>query len=209
MRSRFRYRYDRERLQAAIRGAGILCLSALALYAQPGHQPKPLSVCELLAHRSEYADQVVTVRGEIRTGAHGIFLAAGPECSFRLVTRGVTWQNVIYLSYPYTSKQSRDPTDRADFGIDWNSEKELASQIAKLRFTSKNDRLFETVAGLFRTYADLENRVNPMLPPGSDLRTLGFGPGGYAPGKLLIKTRMDPAVVHQSERETGRRPDIQ
>ncbi len=175
----------------------LVLLAALGLHilsGQPTAGPKnPLTVCELVAHREQYADRIVAVRGELRVEPHGLWLSADSDCKNRLVTNGVSWPNTIYLEYP--NKASQDSTDHADFDVDWAAEKRVNSIVNQLGFDPKKDRLFETIVGMFRTYLHLENRVNPNLPQGSYLRTLGFGPGGYAPAKLLIKTRLAPAVV--------------
>ena len=162
----------------------------------PLKQQKPLTICELLTHRGEFADKLVTVRGELKAGPHGGWLEADPDCKYRLVTKGVTWRNKIWLQYP--NNRSPEASDHADFGFDRLTEIKLNSIVSGLGFDSTNDHLFETVIGLFRTFSDrdLDSRVNPNFPPGTYLRTLGFGAGADAPAKLLIKARKDPVVVH-------------
>jgi hypothetical protein len=110
------------------------------------------------------------------------------------MTKGVTWENDIWLQYP--NNRSSDPTAHADFQVDWPAEETANSAIKELGFDPQKDQLFETVTGLFRTYPDLDRRVNPDLPKGSFLRTLGFGPNADAPAKLLIKATKDPVVAH-------------
>jgi hypothetical protein len=172
--------------------------SALLLSGQPSGQPQEqaLTVCDLLARRLQYADKLVTVRGEIKVGPHGSWLAADPECKYQLVTRGVTWERVIWLQNPLN--RSSEPLYHADFEADLRAEQKLDSSVREQHFNLAKDRLVETFVGLFRTYADadLDHRVNPILPPNSALRTLGFGPGGYAPAMLLIKTAKDATVIH-------------
>lgn len=172
-------------------------LGVLVLDAQPLQQAgQPLTVCELLVHRQEYADKILTVRGEIKTGPHGAWLTAGPKCEYRILTKGVTWENEIWLQYP--NNRSSDPAAHADFQVDWPAEETVNFAIKELGFDPQKDQLFETVTGLFRTYPDLDRRVNPGLPAGSFLRTLGFGPNADAPAKLLIKATKDPVVVHSA-----------
>ena len=155
-------------------------------------QAKPLSVCELIAHRIEYNGQLVTVRGEVKAGPHGGWLAPDSSCQYKLVTRGVEWPNLIFLTYPL--KQSKDPDDHADFKVDWPAIKQADSRIMRAGFNADMDRLIETYVGKFVTYKDLENRVNPGIP---GARRLGFGPVGLdAPAQLLVKTVRDVLVVH-------------
>jgi hypothetical protein len=170
--------------------------SALLLNGQPSGQPheQTLTVCDLLAGRQQYADKLVTVRGEIKVGPHGSWLAADPECKYQLVTRGITWERVIWLQNPLN--RSSEPLYHADFEADLRAEEKLDSSVHEQHFNLAKDRLVETFVGLFRTYADLDHRVNPILPRNSELRTLGFGPGGYAPAMLLIKTAKDATVIH-------------
>jgi len=161
------------------------------LFAQGAGQraASPMSVCELVMHRLEYNGKIVTVRGEVKASQHGIWLES--ECASSLVTKGVTWPNAVFLRYPST--KSRIEADRADFSIDWGAEEKITAQIDRLGFDPTSDQLFETVTGLFRTYPDLQDRVSPNIqiaPRG------GFGPDGYFPAQLIIKTRLAPEVIH-------------
>ncbi len=174
-------------------------LVVLPLAGQPQSKlTVPVTVCELLSHREDYANRLVTVRGQVTEGPHGAYFTAGPECHFKLVTKGVTWRNLIYLSSP--NNKSVDPAAHADFEVDLDAEAKIMTDIRRLNFNPKTDTLVETVVGLCRILEDLDHRVNPSLPDGGFLRTLGFGPGLDAPVELLIETRRDPAVLHRDGR---------
>src|SRR6266851_8484114 len=118
----------------------------------------PLSVCELVAHRSEYNGRLVTVRGEAKSGAHGGWLTASSECQYQLVTRGITWPNDIYLAYP--DNRSRIEENHANFEIDWKSIQKAEEAVRRSGFNRQTDHIIETYVGRFVTYVDLENRVN-------------------------------------------------
>lgn len=169
----------------------LMLLGAFTSYAQGKKQEdRPLSVCELIAHREEYNEKLVTVRGEVEVG-EGAWLDAGPDCKYQLVTKGVVWPIAIWLAYP--NNRSIDPMDHADFGIDWRAEKAVNAIFTKLGFDPEKDHLYETFVGLFRTYLDLDKRVNPNH---QDWPRLGFGHLNAAPAQLLMKIRKDLIVVH-------------
>jgi len=151
----------------------------------------PISVCEALSHRTEYSSHLITVRGEVKGGGHGAWLVASEDCRFKLVTKGLTWSNIIYLTYP----ENRSPLqeDHADFQVDWKSIQKAADAAREARFDPEKDRIFETFVGLFVTYFDLENRVSAGIP---GALKLGFGPVGLeAPAQLLIKSKSAVEVV--------------
>jgi hypothetical protein len=157
-------------------------------------QARPLSVCEVIAHRAEYNGLLVTVRGELRGGPHGGWLAPDSDCAYKLITRGVEWPNVIFMTYPLN--QSKDADYHADFKVDWPAIERAEAQVTRARFNADVDRLIETYVGRFVTYPDLENRVSPSVP---GARRLGFGPVGLdAPAQLVVKTVGDVVVTHRT-----------
>jgi len=175
-----------------VKAVSVGLLSAVALIAQPvGSGAKPLSVCELIEHRMAYNRRIVTVRGQVRWGPHGDWLAASSECEHRLVTKGVVWPDVIYLAYP--NNQDRDLDSHAGFKADLRAIAKDKERLRRAGFDPETDRLYRTYVGLFVTIEDLENRVNPGIP---DFERLGFGPLPLgAPAQLLIKTVGDSVFV--------------
>jgi hypothetical protein len=157
-----------------------------------GDRARPLSVCELIEHRMTYDRRVVTVRGEVKWGPHGDWLASSSVCQYKLTTKGVEWPAVIALAYP--NNHSSDPDDHASFSVDWGAIAKDKEELRRAGFNPDSDRLYRTYVGLFITYPDLENRVNPGI---RDFERLGFGPLPLgAPAELLIKGVVDPVVVH-------------
>ena len=165
---------------------GILFSWTLALCGQA-----PVSVCDLVAHRAELNNKIVTVRGIVEAGGHGTFLSAAPSCTYTLMTRGVLWPNIIALSYPNNS--SLVPTDHAKFRIDWRSIRVAEDAALRAGYDPHVDREVATFVGLFVTYGDLENRVSPGL---NGAPRLGFGPDSLgAPAQLLVKSVKDLVVI--------------
>lgn len=148
-----------------------------------------MSVCDLIAHRSEYDQRMVVVRGAVQ-GGDGAWLVASPDCDYKLITKGVTWRNIIFLTYP--DNRSKVQADHADFPIDWQAIRRTEQQASRDGFDPKREHHVVTYIGLFITYRDLDNRVSPGVP---GALKLGFGPLGEAPGQLLIKSLRDVAVV--------------
>lgn len=110
---------------------------------------------------------------------------------YRLVTAGVKWPNIIYLTYP--NNRSRDPSDRAPFSLDWTAVRREGDMLKRVSFRVDVDKEIATYEGLLVTYRDLERRVSPGIP--GALR-LGFGPTGLgAPCQLIIRTVSDVVVL--------------
>lgn len=172
--------------------AFLLLAGTMASAQTPEPGTPPLSVCEALAKRTDFQRRMIKVRGEVRSGGHGAYLVPSAICSDKVVTRGVEWPNVIFLTYPNNASPSE--TDHASFRIDWRTIRKTQNAIRRAPFNPDTDRIIETYTGLFETYLDLEKRVSPGVP--GALR-LGFGPVGLgAPAQLLIQAATDAAVVH-------------
>jgi hypothetical protein len=163
-----------------------VCLCAAAADRLP-----PLSVCEAVAKRGEYAGRIVAVRGAVIAGGHGPYLVPSGPCSYELVTRGVTWPNIINLVLP--GNRSPDLTVHAPFKPDWKAIQAAEDYLVRTGFQSGVDTETATYLGLFVTYADLDKRVSPGVP--GALR-LGFGPTGLgAPAQLVFRTVRYVSVV--------------
>lgn len=172
----------------------VVLMLAVSGPAEP--DDKPLSVCELLSKRLQYSGKMVVVRGEVKPGGHGPYLIASADCGVALVTKGVTWPNVVNLAYP--DNRSKLVEYHADFEMDWRSVEKAESEEKRQRFNPETDRIFKTFSGLFETFSDLENRVTPELP---NAPKRGFGPLGLdAPAQLLIKNVRDVVVVREPRR---------
>jgi hypothetical protein len=167
-------------------------LFSLALHAQmPEEKLVPLSVCELIANRNDHNGRIISVRGEVKGGPHGEWMTASTDCRYQLISRGETWPNIIFLSYP--NNRSPLDEDHANFNIDWDSIHQAEETIKRGGYKPGVDRLIETYVGRFVTYSDLDKRVNPGVP---GAHKLGFGPVGLdAPAKLLIRNARDAIVL--------------
>jgi len=174
-------------------GATLGLLSVVAALVQTSDpSPRVVSFCELLEHRVEYNGLIVKVRGEVKAGGHGPSLTAPSTCDYRLVTRAVTWPNVIFLTYP--NNQSPVPEDHAGFRVDWKSIRSAEQSVRLSNFDLNTDHLFETYVGRFVTHPDLGSRVNPPSLGGT---RLGFGPIGLdAPAQLVIESVSEVSIVH-------------
>ncbi len=180
-------------------------LGLLALYARAAPDQTPaLSVCDLVARRNAYNGRMVAVRGKLE-GVEGAWLVAPSDCEYKLVTKGVIWQNIIYLAYPLNSPAAPDYY-HADFTTDWKAIRKAEGESVRAGYDPSVDSKIATYVGLFRTYEDLGSRVNPNLP---GALKLGFGPVGLeAPAMLLVQSVGDLVVIHghQGDQETGKKP---
>lgn len=142
-----------------------------------------VSVCELIANRIEHSGRMVAVRGRVAAGGHSLYLVADDACSYRLVTRGVTWPNIISVEVP--NNKSPDPDARAPFSLSTREERSIDAYFRRISWRDGLSAEEATYVGYFVTYIDLEKRVSPGVP-GALL--LGFGSIGLgAPGQLLIQ----------------------
>jgi hypothetical protein len=180
---------------------------------------KPLSVCEVLERRAELMGRfetqagdsktvpgrgLVSVRGEVKSGPHGSYLAAAPTCTFKLRITGTTWPsgfttpgaaypNIIWLDYPVNT--SRFESSHAPFEVDWVSVRRAEGQARRQGCCSVSDQLFETFTGLLVSYDKFEMQASPAAPI---VKRRGFGPAGLdAPAELLIKSVADVVVIRK------------
>jgi hypothetical protein len=169
----------------------IFTLALISSYASSAEDAAPLSVCKLIARRYEFNGRIVEVRGKIVEGGHGIYLASAQECAHELVTRGVTWPNIINLEYP--NNHSPDADSHAPFEADLKAFRVADANAERMGYRHGIDTEIATYVGLFMTYPDLDRRVSPRVP---DALRLGFGPAGLgAPAQVLIRTIKDVVVI--------------
>jgi hypothetical protein len=162
--------------------------------------PAPtLSVCEAIMERSQHNGELVALRGEIAWGGHGNYMVAPATCSYRLVTKGLVWPNVINLRFP--NNHSPDPFDHAPFTPDLRAIEATRRYLVKVAFADDVDIELATYVGLLVTFSDLDRRVSPGVPGAPKL---GFGPVGLeAPVQLLIKTIENVSVIKGGRARRG------
>jgi len=153
-----------------------------------------VSVCDAIAQRLELNGQMLAIRGVFHSG-EGVWLTAYPDCGYRLVTKGVTWPNVVDLEYP--NNKSTDTGLHAPFGVDSKNIHRFEKETAR-PFDPDTEDILATFVGLFQTYSDLGSRVNPNM---QDPR-FGFGHMGAAPARLIIQHILinDVSVVKKEPR---------
>ncbi|MGB7763197.1 MAG: hypothetical protein WBL61_25405 [Bryobacteraceae bacterium] len=173
----------------------LLCaLCATVPNARAADQQSAMSVCEVIARRMEFSGRMVTVRG-VEVVVEGGALYADRDCTYKLVTRGVVWPNVINLAYPNNS-QSMDPNTHAPFEADWASIERSEAAALRAGYKLEDDLKVATYVGLLLTYDndELGRRSNaglrvPFL--------LGFGQAGFgAPAQLVIRSERDVVILH-------------
>lgn len=170
----------------------IWLLAATVMGQSIKHDDIGYSVCEVLSHRIRLDGRLILVRGIVKSGGHGIWLAADGECRHELLTKGVRWPNEIYLAYP--NNQSKDETVHAPFSVDWRSVAKSEEVTKRAGYRDDRDDIVITYEGLFVTYRDLARRVSPNVP---GALKLGFGTQGAFPAQLLIRRIVKTVVVHK------------
>ena len=169
----------------------LIHFTCLIASAQHHQKLTPLSVCEVIENRLSLHGKMIELRGEERAGGHGSYLIPDSDCAFSLMTNGVKWRNVIFLTYPNIRLQAE--FGYTDFKTDMNSIEQSLNEVKRAGYNPAKDRIITTYSGLFLTYFDLEKRVNPRIP---EMHNLGFGPPGLnSPAQLLIKGKQNTTIL--------------
>ncbi len=141
---------------------------------------KVYSVCEVLADLASFNGKMISVRGAV-LGGQGTFLVG--NCQSKLVVKGFTWPNLIWLTFPYKSS--------TPFNADLATYQHVMDAVKRMH-PGKNDQIVLTYLGVLES-DDLAKRtsLNRMGQPTG----IGFGAQNMAPAQLVIKTVMDPQVI--------------
>ena len=173
----------------------LLILATLFWCASWADIDRPLSVCEVVSNRDKYRGEIVAVRGRVKGGGHGIFLAPDVECKYVLKTNGIVWPNIINLTLP--NNHSKDPDVHAPFRPDWLSLRKADVYCSRQGYAANLDIEVATYIGLFVTYVNLADRVSPGVPGAP---RLGFGPTGLgAPTQLVIRSVRDVTITKNAK----------
>jgi hypothetical protein len=158
----------------------------LPIWAQA--MPPVMSVCELLTNREKYHGKLVEVRGLVKGGGHGAWLAA-EDCGLVLKAAGYKWPNQVHLTFPHNQSPIKD--DHANFEVNFAAIRKLDQAARKAKYDPETDLQRATYTGLFRALGDLSQhlRGDSRNPTGA-----GFGPES-APAQLLIQSARDLTIV--------------
>lgn len=150
------------------------------------HGAPSLTVCDAIAQRLEYTGSIVAIRAKVSPGGHGPYLEAVLPCRQEIVTRGVSWPNIVALDYPKSS-------DETAIALDTKAVRRAEDYLRRRAYHPGTDVEIATYVGLLTTYPDLDTRVSPGIP--GAIR-LGFGPPGLgAPVQLIVQTIRDITVM--------------
>ncbi|MGA1989935.1 MAG: hypothetical protein ABSH46_02650 [Bryobacteraceae bacterium] len=129
------------------------------LAAPPVMPSRTLSVCEVLADDpTKLNGQVVAVRGLLQKTQEGLSLRG--ECKSHLVTRGVTWENVLAVSAE-AADENADPSWRR-----------MSDKLTGLHASLSRERVWVTIVGRLKT---LESMDDELIQEPDGLRKAGFG----------------------------------
>jgi hypothetical protein len=165
----------------------------------------PLTVCEVLANPLQFNGKDLAVLGRFGITDEGRWLSED-DCGRRLVTKGFTWPNLIWVECCY------QPAPDPPTGSLLLDEAALAEKLRQVRKTTqlrlvkrwvgsgvvKNGVAVPTSSGWQDVredwavaYGRLETRGEPQVVRGGDgqLRGFGFGHLAAAPVQLIIKQK--------------------
>lgn len=174
----------------------LFLMTGVPISVQGAEPELPVTVCDALTSRLQYSGHIIAIRGQVKPGGHGAYMAPASGCSHELTTRGVVWPNIINLAF--ANNRSPIEADHASFSPDFRAIRAADKYLATSGFRPGVDIEIATYVGLFVTYPDLEKRVTPGV---AGALRLGFGPAGMgAPAQLLIKTIEDVAMIRAQQR---------
>lgn len=146
----------------------------------------PLTVCEVLNALPRYRNQMVTIRGELRSTEEGTYLSAA-ECHKPLVVSGQTWEpeRAISLIPPDSTSVEHPESPAPIVKVDPASGKLLSQPSA-----DSKGRVWITIRGR------LETRLNFELVRWGDgtLRPYGYGHLNLSPAQLVYQEMRDAAI---------------
>jgi hypothetical protein len=155
---------------------------------------KSLSVCELLDRRIELNGQIVTVRGELHGGYHGISLVPH-DCKTKVITEGYEWPEAVCLRN--TLGASRPDELQGEF---WNrqADRSFVVTVAGRFETKEHFPILPSVRGdtVRAGFCHLNTAVAQLayskiydleiLQPAYPLKLSNFPSGGDADGTLRL-----------------------
>jgi hypothetical protein len=154
------------------------------LQAGIGQQPQPqriLTVCDVLADDpTRLNGKIIRVKGVLEETPEGTWLVA--DCKTHLVTKGLTWANVLWVSVGTDLEAVRS----------WDK---FGEKLGRLRYKPERDRIWLTINGMLETRASMDDQVVQM-PYG--LHRAGFGHMGDAPAEIRVISVEDVSVEHRS-----------
>jgi hypothetical protein len=145
-----------------------------------------LSVCAVLKDLPKYNGKIIAVRGVVEGSSEGGSIL-DRHCTVRLVTNGYLWPTAIALELPTTFFSQ----GTVDFDVDWVALQRVDKQVQQMRFDAASDKLWLTYVGLFETREKLEVGVDPD----GKRWPVGFGHLSRAPGRLIVKTAINPFIA--------------
>jgi hypothetical protein len=156
------------------------------------HVQRPLTVCEILSHASEYDGEMVQVRSRMNSTGEGSWLIA-EGCDGVFVAAGKVWPSWIAVGLPPgPDQQTRSYIHTVSFYFDWESYERFQGKAALLRQRVAAECLEGIYAGMFETRTDWASATQTYF--GGRTRVFGLGPQGAAPGQLIPKSYDD---IHQ------------
>jgi len=159
----------------------IAVLSQTAGESPTGPPARYSTVCEVLKDDPVRLNgSVISVRGILSISDEGAWLFG--DCEKHLVTRGVTWSNVLWLETDETDAQAV------------RSVKNMWKRIRTLHADPRNDSVYVTLVGRLETEASMNAAIVPRMD--GTLARAGFGHLGAAPAQIVIQKATDITVVH-------------
>jgi hypothetical protein len=140
-----------------------------------------LTVCEALAHASEYDGKVVQIRDRVAGGMEGAAFV-GPDCPGIFVTEHKKWPSAIVWTMPSQRDLIVHPVA---FSFDWSSDEILKKRWAVLRKRLPDRCIAATYTGMF------ESMSHDKLKKSDGWMIDGFGHLNSAPAQLVLKSADD------------------
>jgi hypothetical protein len=167
--------------------------------AQQGGRGRPhvesaLTVCEVLAHASQYDGKVIQIRARTEGTDEGWWFI-GDGCDGVFVTEEQRWPSAIAIgSAPVpNAPRSADYVHVVDFEFNFESLNILQRRLELLRQSVPPGCIEVIYTGLFETRSDW-TKAKVTYPDGHST-FFGFGHLGGAPGQLIPKSADDARAI--------------
>ncbi len=165
------------------RKARLIIAVIIAIHAaMAAPRPDTLSVCDLIPDDpTKHNGEIVSVRGSLEATQEGTWLAG--ECNNRLVTKGVTWGNILWVY-----------VDSSDEKID-RSWRLISDKLSRLHAHIDTDLIWVTIVGRLETRKSMDDAIYQM-PYGP--AKVGFGHLGAAPAEIDVISVQEVTVERRS-----------
>ena len=176
-----------------------VCLSAQALRNKDEDSNRAdvptLTVCQALAHASEYDGKMVRIRDRVLATDEGTSFF-GQECPGIFTSSGKVWPSVVAWTMP---TESGFIFHSVNFRFDWESGKRVDKEWERLRKQFPDRCIAVTYTGMFESWSP--DKARKTYTNGTTVEIPGFGHLNGAPAQLILQSANDVSAIPNCKRK--------